>query len=61
MHTKADTDTNATYYSDLRVPVTNRVGAENNGWRLVTNQLNHERVALVSPAPIMMYLRQVRT
>ena len=37
---------NATYYSDVRVPVTRRVGAENEGWRLITNQLNHERVML---------------
>jgi len=37
---------NATYYSDVRVPVTMRVGAENEGWRLITTQLNHERVML---------------
>ena len=38
--------TNATYYAGVRVPVTMRVGAENAGWRLVTTQLNHERVML---------------
>jgi alkylation response protein AidB-like acyl-CoA dehydrogenase len=38
--------TNATYYSDVRVPVTMRVGEENGGWRLITAQLNHERVML---------------
>jgi alkylation response protein AidB-like acyl-CoA dehydrogenase len=37
---------NATYYDGVRVPVTMRVGAENEGWRLVTEQLNHERVML---------------
>jgi 3-oxo-4-pregnene-20-carboxyl-CoA dehydrogenase beta subunit len=37
---------NATYYSDVRVPVTRRVGTENSGWRLITTQLNHERVML---------------
>jgi alkylation response protein AidB-like acyl-CoA dehydrogenase len=37
---------NATYYSDVRVPVSRRVGAENAGWRLITAQLNHERVML---------------
>jgi alkylation response protein AidB-like acyl-CoA dehydrogenase len=37
---------NATYYSDVRVPVGMRVGAENAGWALVTTQLNHERVML---------------
>ncbi|HEX5290055.1 MAG TPA: acyl-CoA dehydrogenase family protein [Streptosporangiaceae bacterium] len=38
--------TNATYYAGVRVPVARRVGAENAGWRLVTTQLNHERVML---------------
>jgi 3-oxo-4-pregnene-20-carboxyl-CoA dehydrogenase beta subunit len=37
---------NATYYSGVRVPVRMRVGAENQGWRLITTQLNHERVML---------------
>ncbi len=37
---------NATYYDGVRVPVTMRVGAEDGGWRLVTEQLNHERVML---------------
>jgi 3-oxo-4-pregnene-20-carboxyl-CoA dehydrogenase beta subunit len=37
---------NATYYSDVRVPISMRVGEENAGWRLVTTQLNHERVML---------------
>jgi 3-oxo-4-pregnene-20-carboxyl-CoA dehydrogenase beta subunit len=37
---------NATYYADVRVPVGMRVGAENAGWRLITAQLNHERVML---------------
>ena len=46
-------DTSATYYQDFRVPVANRVGEQNAGWKLVTNQLNHERVALVSPMPIV--------
>jgi alkylation response protein AidB-like acyl-CoA dehydrogenase len=37
---------NATYYDGVRVPVSMRVGEENGGWRLVTEQLNHERVML---------------
>lgn len=37
---------NATYYTDVRVPVSMRVGEENAGWRLITTQLNHERVML---------------
>lgn len=39
-------NTNATFYEDVRVPVTNLVGEENRGWNLITNQLNHERVTL---------------
>ncbi len=38
--------TNTTYYQDVRVPVTMRVGEENAGWQLITTQLNHERVML---------------
>src|SRR6202790_20301 len=60
VHTMAGVDTSATYYQDVRVPVTNRVGDENAGWKLVTNQLNHERVALVSAQPIFVALNAVR-
>ncbi len=41
--------TNATYYEGVRVPVANRVGPENAGWRLITSQLNHERITLAAP------------
>lgn len=37
---------NATYYNDVKVPVDMLVGEENDGWRLITTQLNHERVML---------------
>jgi 3-oxo-4-pregnene-20-carboxyl-CoA dehydrogenase beta subunit len=37
---------NATYYNDVRVPVDMLVGKENEGWKLITTQLNHERVML---------------
>jgi 3-oxocholest-4-en-26-oyl-CoA dehydrogenase alpha subunit len=60
VHTMAGPDTSATYYQDVRVPLTNLVGEENGGWKLVTNQLNHERVALVSAAPIFTALNAVR-
>jgi len=36
------------FRSDVRVPAANLVGGENNGWSLITNQLNHERVTLCS-------------
>lgn len=60
VHTMAGVSTSATYYQDVRVPVSNRVGEEDGGWKLVTNQLNHERVALVSAQPIFLALNQVR-
>jgi len=60
VHTMAGPGTSATYYQDVRVPAGNLVGEENGGWRLVTNQLNHERVALVSAAPIVLALNAVR-
>ncbi len=59
VRTVAGTTTSATYYSDVRVPVSALVGEENQGWPLITNQLNHERVALTSPAPVLGALREV--
>ena len=37
---------NTTYYSDVRAPASMVVGEVNGGWRLITTQLNHERVML---------------
>ncbi len=60
MRTVAGVMTSATYYSSVRVPATELVGEENRGWPLITNQLNHERVALTSAAPVMSALAEVR-
>jgi 3-oxocholest-4-en-26-oyl-CoA dehydrogenase alpha subunit len=57
--TVAGPTTSATYYSDVRVPASALVGDENQGWPLITNQLNHERVALTSAAPVRSALRAV--
>src|SRR5580693_4636926 len=51
---------NATYYSGVRVPVRMRVGAENEGWRLITTQLNHERVMLGPAGRIAVLHDRVR-
>ncbi|MFG2618634.1 acyl-CoA dehydrogenase family protein [Streptomyces sp. NPDC048507] len=40
--------TTATYYDGIRVPAGHLVGPEHGGWGLITNQLNHERVALAA-------------
>ncbi|UYQ60303.1 acyl-CoA dehydrogenase family protein [Streptomyces peucetius] len=48
INTLASHDTTASHYENVRVPVSRRVGEENKGWRLITNQLNHERVTLAA-------------
>ncbi|MEU3461378.1 acyl-CoA dehydrogenase family protein [Streptomyces sp. NPDC006733] len=48
IHTVGGQTTSATYYDGVRVPSGNLVGEENAGWSLITNQLNHERVALAA-------------
>ena len=48
IHTVGRFSTTASYYDNVRVPVTNVVGEENGGWRLITTQLNHERVGLAA-------------
>jgi 3-oxocholest-4-en-26-oyl-CoA dehydrogenase alpha subunit len=49
IHTIDDGVTNATYYEDVRVGDEAVVGGVNEGWRLITHQLNHERIALAAP------------
>jgi len=46
IRTVGDIVTTATYYDDVRVPVANLVGERGGGWRMITTQLNHERVGL---------------
>jgi alkylation response protein AidB-like acyl-CoA dehydrogenase len=51
----------ATYYSGIRVPVGNVVGEIDGGWRLLTTQLNHERIGLAALGGRMIALwEQVR-
>ncbi|NUP85101.1 MAG: acyl-CoA dehydrogenase family protein [Burkholderiaceae bacterium] len=42
--------TNVTFYENVRVPASMIVGEVNGGWRLITEQLNHERVGLAALA-----------
>ncbi|HKC27694.1 MAG TPA: acyl-CoA dehydrogenase family protein [Jatrophihabitans sp.] len=60
VRTMSGVTTSATYYSEVRVPTSAVVGELDRGWALITNQLNHERVALTSAAPIMTALHEVR-
>jgi len=60
LHLLGDHDINATFFEDARVPAANLVGGEDNGWSLITNQLNHERVTLCSSGIIERCLEEVR-
>lgn len=53
-------DCNAVFLDDVRVPAANLVGEENGGWKLITNQLNHERVTLCSPGLLAQSYEEVR-
>lgn len=48
LHTVGSVRTNVSYYSDVKVPADMIIGEENKGWRLITSQLNHERVGLAA-------------
>jgi alkylation response protein AidB-like acyl-CoA dehydrogenase len=41
-------DIHAVFLDDVRVPAENLVAGENKGWKLITSQLNHERVTICS-------------
>ncbi|WP_327170760.1 acyl-CoA dehydrogenase family protein [Streptomyces sp. NBC_00656] len=46
----------ATYYSGVRVPAADVVGDVDGGWRLITAQLNHERIGLAALGGRMIQL-----
>ncbi len=48
IHTVGNGATCMSYYDHCRVPARNIVGGLNGGWRLITSQLNHERVGLAA-------------
>ena len=48
IHTLGNGATSMSYYENCRVPERNIVGGLNGGWRLITTQLNHERVGLAA-------------
>ena len=60
VHTIGGGYTSATYYDNVRVPVENVVLGEDQGWHLITSQLNHERVALSSAGMVEQKIRDVR-
>ena len=48
-----------TFYEDVRVPAGNVVGEVGKGWKLITTQLNHERVALMAVGPLARITEEV--
>lgn len=51
---------NATYYSDVRVPADMVVGEVDGGWKMLTTQLNHERVMLAPAGRLGLYMDRLR-
>jgi len=58
--TMAGDFTSSTFYEDVRVRAGNLVGVENEGWKLITNQLNHERVAICPSSGLLRSVIEVR-
>jgi 3-oxocholest-4-en-26-oyl-CoA dehydrogenase alpha subunit len=56
-----DHDINSVFFDNVRVSAKFLVGEEDAGWRLITNQLNHERVTLCSTGPIDRAYGDVRS
>ena len=48
IHTLSGSATAMSYYENVRVPKENIVGGLHGGWKLITSQLNHERVGLAA-------------
>lgn len=48
INTVSGITTTSTYYNDIRVPKSSVVGEIGQGWRLMIDQLNHERLALAA-------------
>ena len=59
LHLLGTHDINAVFYEDVVVPAANVIGGENHGWKLITNQLNHERVTLFASGVMDRALTEV--
>jgi 3-oxocholest-4-en-26-oyl-CoA dehydrogenase alpha subunit len=60
LYTMGGEPTSSTYYDNVRVPKENLVGDLNAGWRLITNQLNHERLAITPSASCARVIEETR-
>ena len=53
--------TNATYYENIELEDKWQVGPLNQGWRMITEQLNRERLSLVNHGPCELLFERVAT
>jgi len=61
IHTIGSVRTNATYYDNVRVPASSLIAGEGMGWTLIVNQLNYERVSLMSSGLLDRLFRETVT
>jgi 3-oxocholest-4-en-26-oyl-CoA dehydrogenase alpha subunit len=59
VHTLGGVRTNATYYDNIRVSNDHLVGELNGGWKLITGQLNRERLSLINFGPVSQLFNEV--
>ena len=59
VHTLGGVRTNATFYDNIRVSDDHLVGELNGGWKLITGQLNRERLSLINFGPVSELFNQV--
>jgi alkylation response protein AidB-like acyl-CoA dehydrogenase len=59
VHTLGGVRTNATFYDNIRVGNDHLVGELHGGWKLITGQLNRERLSLINFGPISQLFNQV--
>jgi alkylation response protein AidB-like acyl-CoA dehydrogenase len=57
---EGDHEVNETHFEDVRVPVANRVGAENQGWTCAKYLLTHERTSVANVGNLKRNLRRLR-
>ncbi|HMV71404.1 MAG TPA: acyl-CoA dehydrogenase family protein [Pseudomonadales bacterium] len=59
VYTLGGVRTNATYYDNVRVTRRELVGELNGGWKLITGQLNRERLSLMNYGPTAVLLNAI--
>jgi hypothetical protein len=57
---EGDHEVNETHFEDVRVPVENRIGEENQGWTYAKYLLTHERTNVANIGNLKRTLRRVR-